>query len=489
MSVAAPLSLGAPIRTVAVAGGGIAGWSAAAALKRRLPWLEVTILPVAPPADALADRMVSTLPSVAGFHEDLGLRDEDAVARTGSGFRLGTGFAGWAGDRAPYVHGYGRHGRSFGAGSFHHHWVRAARDGAAEPFDAYGAAATLAEAGRLAPIGSDALGDLEYGLHIDPDRYAVMLRAFAQHCGVRERAGTIAGVARRGDGFIDAVVLDDGGRVAADLFVDATGPVARLRGAIDDIRQDWRRWLPGDRLIAVDAPDLPPDPLDRVAATATGWRWSAAGPVRRTRGVVWCSDWQRDAPADGPVVAIAAGTRPEPWRHNVVAIGDAATTLEPLEWTNLHLAHSAIDRLVAMFPDRDCAAVEIADYNRQCADEAMRVRDFAALHYAVSDRPEPFWRAMAEVAPPPSLAHSLAQFRARGRLPYYEEETFARDSWLAVLIGQGVIPDRDDPLIDIVPPAHSAAAMAAFRQGLLAAVAPLPAHRDFHQMLMRPVSR
>ena len=36
--------LDAPIRSVAVVGGGIVGWSAAVALRRRVPRLEVTIL-------------------------------------------------------------------------------------------------------------------------------------------------------------------------------------------------------------------------------------------------------------------------------------------------------------------------------------------------------------------------------------------------------------------------------------------------------------
>ncbi len=103
-------------------------------------------------------------------------------------------------------------------------------------------------------------------------------------------------------------------------------------------------------------------------------------------------------------ITLRQGRRPQPWLRNCVALGDAATMVEPLEWTNLHLAHSAIDRLVAMMPDRDCAPVEMWDYNRQCAAETDRVRDFLALHYAASRRDEPFWRRMRDTAPPESLA-------------------------------------------------------------------------------------
>src|ERR1700759_5658763 len=102
----------APILLVVVAGDGIVGWSAAAALKRRLPMLDVTLLAVPPSPDALAERVIGTLPSINGFHADLGLGDDDAVGRPGSTFRLGTLFSGWAGDRASYVHAYGPHGRA-----------------------------------------------------------------------------------------------------------------------------------------------------------------------------------------------------------------------------------------------------------------------------------------------------------------------------------------------------------------------------------------
>ena len=106
------------IRTIVVAGGGIVGWSAAAAFRRHLPNIAVTVLASPPPPDSLAERVGSTLPSIVGFHGDLALSELNAVVRTGSGYRLGTEFEGWAGERPPYVHAYGEHARPFGATSF-----------------------------------------------------------------------------------------------------------------------------------------------------------------------------------------------------------------------------------------------------------------------------------------------------------------------------------------------------------------------------------
>jgi len=112
-----------------------------------------------------------------------------------------------------------------------------------------------------------------------------------------------------------------------------------------------------------------------------------------------------------------------------------------------------------------------------------RARDFAVLHYATADRPEPFWQAAVAAELPQSLAHSLSLFRERGRLPLYEEETFTRHSWTSVLLGQGVIPRRVDPLIDLVPPEQSERTMTHLREGIAQMVPSLPTQGAYLRQL------
>ena len=478
-----------PVRSVVIAGGGIVGWSAAAMLRKRIPSLAVTIVPLPPPEDALADRIASTLPSIVNWHDDLGLTEADTVVRAGSGFRLGTLFEGWNASLPGYVHAYGEYGRPFGTASFHQHWARAALAGDAAPFDAHAPAAALARAGRFVPPTGEPgtpLAGFAYGLTLTPARYHHLIRAYALHLGAVERPGALARVRVGGDdGFVEALEMEGGGALDADLFVDATGPRALLRSALGMRLEEWRRWLPCDRVaLAETAAPMEPPVLDTVTATASGWRWRSASPVTGSEGHVFSA-----AHSDAPGFALEQGRVSQPWLKNCVAIGDAAMRVEPLEWTNLHLAHSAIDRLVAMMPDRSFNPVELWDYNRQAAAEADRVRDFLALHYIASDRPEPFWRDAAAAEPPPSLAHTLTLFRERGRLPFHEEETFARDSWLAVLLGQGLLPRATDPLIDTVPPGESAAAMARMRSAIEALVPGVPTHAATLANLMRQPAR
>lgn len=454
---------------VLVVGGGLTGWSAAAALKRRVPTLAVSILPLAPPRDALADRIATTLPSILGFHADLGIGIGDGVVRTGSVYRLGTLYRDWVEGLPDYVHAHGPHGESIDGVSFHHLWARAARDDVVAPFDAFSPAAAMARAGRFVlPAADGILGGHGFGLTLDLPRYLAMLKAFARHVGVRTLDGDLTTVERALDGSVAGVVLADGMRVQADLYCDCSGPAAVLHGRLGSIRESWQRWLACDRLVLEDAaPDDDPAPMECVTATAQGWRWASA----TQQGAVYSAAHSH---RDDAAIGFAAGAALEPWRHNVVAIGDAAVTIEPLEWSNLHLAHSAIDRLIAMLPAGVPHPLEAAEYNRQALAEARRVRDFVLLHYVTARRSGTFWHDVASVELPDSLGHTLRLFRERGRLPFYEEETFDRDGWLSVLFGQGVLPRRIDPLADAVPPARAADAMARYRNRIAQAIAPLP---------------
>lgn len=466
----------APMETVAIAGSGLTAWSAAAALRRRIPSLDITVVgaPVAP--NALADRMISTLPSIRGFHGDIGLTDEDTITRAGSALRLGSLFEGWAMDLPDYVHAYGAYGTSFGGVPFHQLWLRERPRSALPPFDHFSPAAEMARAGRI-PSGSTP--DIQAGLQLTISRYCEMMRAYALHLGVREARGQIIDVSLHADsGWIESVHLGGDGQIAADLYLDCSGPAAILRSRVRSDFIRWSSWLPCDRLVMSRGNPIPEvQTMDRVTASAAGWRWSASSPECSSKGLVYSSAHVRDADLERELldwesssnhetIEVSQGRWADLWVGNCVAIGDAAVAIEPLEWTNLHLAHSQIDRLVTMMPSSDCTPIELTEFNRQCAAEADRVRDFVCLHYLCSRRQEPFWKDASSIMPPESLAHTLSLFSERGRLPYYEEETFSRDSWLAVLLGQGFEPRAIDPLADIVSDAQATRAFASMGQSL-----------------------
>ena len=58
------------------------GGPAAAMLKRRVPGVQVALVPLADPVPGLADLVATTGPTARDFHADMGLDDADIVART-----------------------------------------------------------------------------------------------------------------------------------------------------------------------------------------------------------------------------------------------------------------------------------------------------------------------------------------------------------------------------------------------------------------------
>jgi len=89
------------------------------------------------------------------------------------------------------------------------------------------------------------------------------------------------------------------------------------------------------------------------------------------------------------------------------------------------------------------------EFNRLNEMQYERIRDFLVLHYTANSRAgEPLWDYVRSMPLPDSLVHKLQLFRSRAALPNYHYGLFARDSWLSVLVGQGIVPTGYDRLAD-----------------------------------------
>jgi tryptophan halogenase len=190
--------------------------------------------------------------------------------------------------------------------------------------------------------------------------------------------------------------------------------------------------------------------------------------------------------ASGEALTLRPGRRRAPWVRNVLAIGDAAVAVDPLEGTNLHLAQSAILRALELLPGRDCHPLEVAEYNRRTDWETTRARGFLALHYLRSGRRKGrFWAALEERAPPESLALTLEQWERRGRLPLLGEESFDRDSLTSVFFGLGIMPRDVDPVADGVSLEQAAPAIARHADRLAALPSQLPSYPQYLERMRR----
>jgi len=154
------------------------------------------------------------------------------------------------------------------------------------------------------------------------------------------------------------------------------------------------------------------------------------------------------------LLRFSPGRRERAWSGNCVAIGLASGFLEPLESTSIFLVQAAVTDLIRLMPRAGSAGTDrrlVDEFNRLNDLQYERIRDFLVLHYVANRRVgEPLWDYVRSMPLPESLAHKLQLFRSRATLPDYQYGLFARDSWLAVLIGQGIVPASHDRLADAI---------------------------------------
>src|SRR4029079_6339659 len=155
--------------------------------------------------------------------------------------------------------------------------------------------------------------------------------------------------------------------------------------------EDWSRWLPCDRALAVpSARSGTLLPYTRSTALEAGWQWRIPLQHRTGNGHVYCSAHLSDERAREQLLAnldsqplaeprairFVTGRRKQLWNRNVVCMGLASGFLEPLESTSIHLIQVTIQRLILLFPHLGDCEARRTEFNRAAASEYEYIRDF-----------------------------------------------------------------------------------------------------------------
>ncbi len=501
------------IRHVVIAGGGTAGWMTAAAFANqstRARTCDVTLIE----SDRIGAVGVgeATVPPIRIFHRLLGIDEAELMREVSATFKLGIRFEDWLRPGHSYFHPFGKLGAHLPGDlvPFHHYWLRGRgleEGGGESDLCDYSLSAQMASAGKFAAASADPasiLSNMHYAYHLDAGLYAAYLRRYAERRGVSRMEGEIADVAlRSGDGFIDAVTLADGRRIAADFYVDCTGFAGVLIERVLGVGfEDWSHLLPCDRAVAVQAANRGPlPPFTRAIAREHGWQWRIPLQHRSGNGYVYrsgnCSDDEATAllldklesePLTEPKrLRFLPGRRRKFWSRNCVAIGLSAGLLEPLESTGIHLMQDSILRLMAMFPHADCERMKIDEFNRLTEIMYDEVRDLLILHYHANERDNSFWDAARNMRMPDTLRNRMDLFRSFGHMDSGDAllsgaasgRLFSTTSWLAVMIGQNIVPRACHPFAEARDSEQLAQALAGLKTAIRQAVEGMPSHDEY----------
>nr|WP_226894882.1 tryptophan 7-halogenase [Luteolibacter marinus] len=322
--------------------------------------------------------------------------------------------------------------------------------------------AALMRAGKAFTRLANQAPDIQgwHAFHIENHKLVETLETEARESRVKITDGKMAG-AERGEAGIAAIHLADGRRLEADLFVDSSGFASELLGkALEEPFEDFGKTLFCDRAVVGGWQRGDQESIMAYTTAETmdsGWCWKIEHEHFINRGYVYCSDMISDEQAfeefrrknpkvpDAPrIVRFRSGFYRRSWVGNVVAIGNSAGFVEPLEATALMMVCGACRTLVDMLqqalldPTPSCRDL----FNEIKLKEWRMIRDFLGLHYQLNNADDtPFWRRCREETDLSELQGLLEYYTENGpsgfcrnRIPGTTND-FGLEGFLVMLVG------------------------------------------------------
>lgn len=448
-----------PVRDVCVLGGGSAGFLAAMTLKTRAPHLSVTVLRSKDIGIiGVGEGTTNYVPE--HLHGYLGIPIGEFFAEAKPSWKLGVRFL-W-GPRPAFHYPFTTQvdrpepGLSQRVGYY-----------VDDDFAFADRTAALMAAGRAFSRLDNGAPRIErnFAYHLENETFVGYLERFAVRQGVAIREATVTSVEQDEHG-VSALRLEGGESVVADLYVDCSGfSSTLLGGTLREPFESFRSTLYCDRAVVGgwDRGDEPILPYTVAETMDAGWSWQIEHEHRINRGYVYASAFVSDDAAEREfralapkvattrVVRFVTGRHRRPWVKNVVAIGNAAGFVEPLEATALFVICAASQALTASLLDSNARpdALSATHFNAYCGRLWDAIRNFLAVHYRFNTRRDtPFWRACRADVELAGATPIVDWYRAHGPSSLWAPtlidplDPFKLDGYFTLLLGQQVPFER-----------------------------------------------
>jgi tryptophan 7-halogenase len=444
------------IQNILVLGAGSAGLLAACALKRKIPQLNVRV--VRSPELGVIGVGEGTTPNFPRFLFDfLGISRKKFYELAEPTWKLGIRFF-W-GPRERFEYGFSLQMDS--------HWSDLPRPNGyycEDDFSCAGLPSALMRYDKVFARQPDGAPDIQpwHAFHIENKKFVDVLEILARAAGVEIIDGKVT-QAERGPSGIAAVHLEDGRRLEADFFVDASGFRSELLGrALEEPFISYDRSLFCDRAV-IGGWDRTTEqilPYTTAETMDAGWAWQIEHEHHINRGYVYSSQAISDdeaaaeflrknpkAPTSPRIVKFRSGRYRRQWVDNVVAVGNAGGFVEPLEATALMVVCAECQTLVDLLLHCALKPTETMRrlFNRQLDYTWDDIRDFLALHYHVNTRLDtPFWRHCRADTDVSHIAELLEFYRENGPTGFARytlpspENNFGIEGYLVMLVGNRV---------------------------------------------------
>lgn len=436
------------VRTIAILGGGTAGWLAANHLGAELASdadIEITL--IESPDIATIGVGEGTVPYIMKSLKRFGISEAELFVKCDTTFKQGIKFVNWL---DPRLHGENHYYHPFdipypSGYDVTPYWLT--QDGN-QPFDEVSIQGRVCELG-LAPkkkSSGEYVGDLSYAYHFNAQKFANLLAENAKsRFNVKHQYATVTGGLLDDNGAIKALVTENGQELAFDFYVDCSGFHSVLLDKVLNVPfVDKGHELLTDSVMVQQVPLKEGEalaPYTTATAHKAGWIWDIPLTTRRGTGFVYCSKYMSDdeahtlfaqylgvdkASISPRKIPMQIGYRQEFWAKNCATLGLAQGFVEPLEATSILVTDFSAELLAKNFPrDSDDMDIVRPYYNKVLTYAWERVIDFIKLHYCLSDRQDTgFWDDNRNSATwSDELKERLAKFAIR---PPQQSDFFTR---------------------------------------------------------------
>ena len=518
------------LRKVAVFGGGVTAWTAAATLASQFKHLDVTLVDCGD-KDNLSP-VENCWPSVLQIHQWLNISERQLLTDTQSVFCLGTQYCRWPTSIGKKEERQWRSGGFFAPFSpfgfnlkgvdFFSYLIRANQRHlkVEQTPDSYSLSSMAAISGKFRPPSQNkasVFSTLEYAYNLDIAAYQQLLQTRAKELGVKvicaniRRVNNFETASEIGSVSCNEAVTARQVEIEADLFVDCTGQkaaLAEVKGRKCDGQHN--RQLQFKYTVRNETP---PPPYHSLTAQELGWSSQVSSsdilsgcyvvnriePSQQWNNDNLCQQVANELEArlGKPLLSLelteVSLQRNTSWIGNCVVMGEGCGVVEPFYVPKLHLFHRALVRLVESFPAHlhaipACAA----HYNRLALREMGFVEEFNLLHrMSLEDKllNDPWQHQPLEKQPhlcaKERLNYRLALFQATGKHAFYEGDMITSHAWKGFLINIGFWPKHYDPLSDMVNPLWITQQLNKIHTTFKQAASSMPSHEEYVASLHR----
>lgn len=437
---------------IVIVGGDLSAPMAAAYLGRYLPASRFKITFIEAKTLARPEWCSSTYADIRKFNRALKIGETEFIQCCGASFKLGETYRGWG--PAPYINSFIEYGATIGGIGFVALMLQQERLSSLNALTDYALPVKASLAGKFLPPeakGRPILSDYDYGYHFNPQAYADLLIEKAQGFGVEIST--------------DPAIMD-----GADLVINASG------APLDDTASfiSWAQYGFGRsytaRTLSPQNDDL--SLTTHITAKATGWTFYASNQTIDAEVEVFFDAGKGQHKYE-------CGRLEQPWLGNVLNIGGAALTIEPIMGSPLRMMQHDLERLVKLFPPVLKDPVERQEYNRLTNNNYDRLRDYHSLQYKTSTAKGAGWDKRREMVIPKTAKYTLDLFKARANLTPLDEDHLFTENWSSLFLGQNIIPERYNALADSVEQVEIDTQLTNISSIIKHAVDSMPTHEDF----------